>query len=718
MKTRSYRCYAILLSLLAYTQTHAFNQKLIPRFYGNAYANTEHSGLKADGMLPAFGDEQHNVHADLQAITNTDSQWLASLGVGYRWIANDAGILGLYLFGDRTREAHNSYFWLASPGIEYLGIKFDASINGYFPVGHKRQVLNTAPGEQFGLPTATFSGHTKHDFLFQQVQEIGNGTDLILGYNLKNLSMRTILGAYYFNLPASKNITGVAAGLDYWINPRLNLTVRYNYDNLHRNTASLGLSIYLGETHHSVFAKTVAQRITDPIARLIAQSDRGSSIPSRTVYRYKTSHTKNSGHSNNPIPSDAQIITEKHIYFFDQTVTDDSLITNINQCTFKNPCGPGQFHQENINNIAALDDKAILYFNGGHYNALNVVQTKADVYSGIVLAPNQWLESRNVDYKLPASDSQRTVFYGGFQLSGNNILTGLSLQQQGSIQAGILIENVQNNWIDRTVIGDKQYRYRIGIDAHNADGLLVSNSDIFANVSAVHLAGNSLASLNGTNIHASRDDASGVYGVHIENNSDLSLDKSQVLVNNTDMGDAVGLFIQDQAKAYLHNSSVTASMAEVNASYGIVLQQNAHLESDGTDILAISTASDTYDGKVVGIMFDTSKDGMPSAHLYNDSSITAKSAKSISIGIQQNVSGPLALQLENSTINAFSTHNIALGISWITDTKGTMDHIQITGAHIQVNGTDDSQPISGKTTSIINGSTCSKNGRIVKCDAS
>ncbi|MEN9449387.1 MAG: hypothetical protein RJA83_1, partial [Pseudomonadota bacterium] len=48
-------------------------------------------------MVSLDGDEQHNLYVDPQGAYGSDQQWYGDLGLGYRWINNDAAILGAYL---------------------------------------------------------------------------------------------------------------------------------------------------------------------------------------------------------------------------------------------------------------------------------------------------------------------------------------------------------------------------------------------------------------------------------------------------------------------------------------------------------------------------------------------------------------------------------------------------------------------------------------------
>lgn len=47
-------------------------------------------------MLPMAGNCAHNLYLDPDIAYGSDNQGYADLGLGYRWIQNDAAILGAY----------------------------------------------------------------------------------------------------------------------------------------------------------------------------------------------------------------------------------------------------------------------------------------------------------------------------------------------------------------------------------------------------------------------------------------------------------------------------------------------------------------------------------------------------------------------------------------------------------------------------------------------
>ena len=47
-------------------------------------------------MVSLAGDGQHNLYVNPQGAYGSDQQWYGDVGLGYRWIKNDAAILGWY----------------------------------------------------------------------------------------------------------------------------------------------------------------------------------------------------------------------------------------------------------------------------------------------------------------------------------------------------------------------------------------------------------------------------------------------------------------------------------------------------------------------------------------------------------------------------------------------------------------------------------------------
>ncbi|MEN9916555.1 MAG: hypothetical protein RLY40_487 [Pseudomonadota bacterium] len=156
-RNRWFNYYFIIL-LGLYT-ANSFAASLAPRLSANAYTGVYTVG-SADLMLSVDGDEVHNLYVNPQATFGSDQQWLADLGLGYRWIKNDAAILGWYAFAGRTRVNNNSDFWIANPGLEVLGRRWDSHLNAYIPVAGRSNEVNYRV-ELNSISEPFFTGHSE-----------------------------------------------------------------------------------------------------------------------------------------------------------------------------------------------------------------------------------------------------------------------------------------------------------------------------------------------------------------------------------------------------------------------------------------------------------------------------------------------------------------------------------------------------------------------------
>ena len=146
-----------LLSCCPWSVSVLASDYLPPRLSVDANAGGSATVGQADLLLSLKGDEQRNLYLDPQAAYGSDEQWYTDLGLGYRWIQNDAAILGGYVFASRSQVAHQSGFWIANPGVEALGSRWDARINGYIPIGGRSDELGMFKFVQSSQ--LVFSGH-------------------------------------------------------------------------------------------------------------------------------------------------------------------------------------------------------------------------------------------------------------------------------------------------------------------------------------------------------------------------------------------------------------------------------------------------------------------------------------------------------------------------------------------------------------------------------
>ncbi|MES2998039.1 MAG: inverse autotransporter beta domain-containing protein [Pseudomonadota bacterium] len=223
--------YPLLFSFIFFIPSTHAREPLPPRFAANADTGVYTVG-QADLMLSLDGDSQHNLYVDPQGAYGSDQQWVGDLGLGYRWIKNDAAIVGAYVFAGRTRVANNSSFWITNPGLEVMGSRWDARINAYIPVAGRSNELGI---REFNVSTPVFTGHTGViNSVFNSgnaIQQIGNGADARVGYQIfRQVPLKGYVGTYFFAIPNTDNIFGGAAGLDYWFDDNIRLFANYSYD--------------------------------------------------------------------------------------------------------------------------------------------------------------------------------------------------------------------------------------------------------------------------------------------------------------------------------------------------------------------------------------------------------------------------------------------------------------------------------------------------------
>lgn len=93
---------SIFVFFIFFTSNLEAREPLPPRFSAAAYTGVYTVG-QADLMVSLDGDGQHNLYVNPQGAYGSDQQWYGDVGLGYRWIKNDAAILGWYLFAGHSR---------------------------------------------------------------------------------------------------------------------------------------------------------------------------------------------------------------------------------------------------------------------------------------------------------------------------------------------------------------------------------------------------------------------------------------------------------------------------------------------------------------------------------------------------------------------------------------------------------------------------------------
>jgi hypothetical protein len=563
------------------------NLPLPPRISANGYISDYTVG-QADLMLPIQGDASHNLYIDPSIAYATDKQGYADLGLGYRWIRNNAAILGVYLFGGYSRIENYARLWVINPGIEALGRRWDARLNGYFPMGDRNYALGN-------LMRYRFTGHSEFIDSFPVSQHVGDGADVKLGYQLfPGIPLKGYLGSYVFAPAQTGSIWGGATGLEYWVSSNLKVFAGYTYDNLRHSTGALGLGVEFGGTHVHRSDPCLGERITDPVERYLGKLGLGSGIPSRIDTQLTPGASK---------------LLFNNIAFFSPTGGPNNGGGNLTlaNCTFENPCGPTDLTNASAITLASLLPNTMLYFNGGAYNALDVPGGT----NAVTLQPGQSVFSRTPDYTQPATGAGRSIFNGAFTLSNNDSLNNIILLPTAATApfTGVITSNAANFLITDSQIGSSTATFAVGLN--NANPGIVNNSQIFANISGIYDNGGATLTLKNSVVTTVGIADSPLYvGIALNGpNSVVNLMNSQINVT------AAPAFIGNQAVGILvpqPGSILTASNTTVNA---------INTESGGSSVALVSALAGATIQMTQGTLISTGTS--PSIKAGNNITITS-----------------------------------------------------------------------------------------------
>ncbi len=511
--------YFLLPLCLFFISAIQASEALPARFSANAFTGVYTVG-HVDLMTSIEGNTQHNLYVNPQATYGSDRQWYGDVGLGYRWIKNDAAIVGWYVFAGHSRVENSSGFWITNPGLEVMGRRWDARINAYIPVAGRSDDLGNF---EFDKPDPSFfTGHSERRnvsfSVFNETQHVGNGADARVAYQLfPSVSLKAYVGAYFFDIPHTENVRGGATGMEYWFDDHVRAFVDYSYDNYQRSNVVGGLGISFGGVRNGHWADpSLSERLTDPIERYLANLGHGSGIPSETLLY--------------GIGSGRRIeILRNNIAFFSQTGTPNTgggSLTLAN-CTFENPCGPTDFSQAGVDRLNNLLPNTQMYFNGGNYSAINAGLNPR------VLNNGQSIYARTTDYSSPATGAARSTFGGALQLEGNNTLENIVLIPVlgGFPDTGLEIEG-PNTVIRGSSIGNISNRYEFAVDSFGQN-TLIDNTTIFSNSVGVLADESSMVLQNSTvDVSNSGEALAGIAATQ----SDIAIINSQILVSGTGDG--------------------------------------------------------------------------------------------------------------------------------------------------------------------------------------
>ncbi|MFM2322435.1 MAG: hypothetical protein RLZZ225_588 [Pseudomonadota bacterium] len=585
----------VLLSCCAWVGKAQAGGYLPPRLSIDANAGGSATVGQADLLLSLKGDERRNLYLDPQAAYGTDEQWYTDLGLGYRWIQNDAAILGGYIFAGHSQVANQNGFWIANPGVEALGSRWDARINGYIPIGSRNDDMGVFPFVQSSR--FSFTGHTESLVTTyvngDESQQIGDGIDARVGYQvLRGLPLKAYLGAYYFSIPHTNNVRGGAAGLEYWFDHKVKVFANYTYDNLQHNTVVGGLAVSFGGVDESRADPSLSERLTDPVERYLANLGHGSGIPSETMLTNMQTGVEsvlNASSINNllntPMPSGgppgrgggtSSTVINTSMAFFAPGGGPNNGGNNLTiaNCTFESPCGPNDFTQVGVNSLNSLLPSTQIFFNsGGTYNAANGA-------AAMTLNNGQGIFGVTANAQAQALGAARPTFNGAFILSGNNTLDSIILNNTlGAAATAITSTGGQNIIIRNSLIGTPTIPYGVGMNLTNASATMQSSvlntsASVVTSISipigtqttsvqaGIFLSGSSLV-VQSSNISVVGSSSAALTGILAINGSSLQLMNNSSLsaTNNSTLSNPVFLA---QAVTVINNSMAIIDNSQIN----------------------------------------------------------------------------------------------------------------------------------------------------------
>ncbi len=520
---------AILISFCFLGVTSA--NALPARFSADGYVSTEYPVGQVDLMLPLKGDAEHNFYIDPALAYGSDSQGYADLGVGYRWVKNNAAILGGYLFGGYSRIDNNARLWVVNPGIEALGSRWDAHLNGYLAMGDRNTAVSSF------LSFDEFTGHSELFNLFDVTQHAGNGADVKFGYQLfPSTPLKAYVGSYFFSPSETNNVLGGAVGLEYWLDQNIKVFANYTYDNLRRSVGAFGIGFELGGTHVHRSDPSVEERITDPVERYLAELGRGSSIPSQKKTQF----------IGLIVPANRDDDA-----FFSQTGTPNNggMGLTLDNCTFENPCGPTDLTNQGTQTLATLLPNTRMFFGGGAYSAL-------DVPGGI-----NPVTIRTGQSIAATPGTSPSTFNGGFILEGNNSLNDIILLPTVSTATGPGVSATGGNvLINNSQIGSMANPFATGLAFSGNTQAKLTSSMVFASNSGVTLADSASLTVDPSTINVNGGD--NIVGINSSSSGSLNVIQGSS-VNVTGGNNLIGISTSGSGNFVLSDASsinVTGAM--------------------------------------------------------------------------------------------------------------------------------------------------------------
>lgn len=216
-----------------------------------AKRNTARVGL----ILPVF--QRANTLTFLSAIGfhDTTKHLEGNVGIGHRFLFNQAWILGGYGFYDLRKTENNNLLQQLTFGVEAISKNLEFRTNLYIPVGKKSYELsNHNIGDIKYSPNL---GHTKFSFYHKKkIEKALTGFDVEVGGSLPRFSRVEAFVAYYhFDAKGVDTIDGVRIRGSLHATNWLSIEGEVNCDTVRRLTSYAGLKVALnigaGKTKNS-----------------------------------------------------------------------------------------------------------------------------------------------------------------------------------------------------------------------------------------------------------------------------------------------------------------------------------------------------------------------------------------------------------------------------------------------------------------------------------
>lgn len=601
-----------------------------------------------DALLPVYEDNQQITYTDLQLqASNTDAA-IFSAGGGYRRLVNNEGVLGGYLFYDRSKSASKAYFNVLSPGLEYLTTSWQYRLNTYFPFGDKTDQVSEGWADEFGnTQYIELTGHDEYNRMQYNYETLSYGADTTVSYRFQNDHRWQLdFTPYAFNQTESNALLGITSQLNFYSNDHTQVFIGDGYDNTNHNRVFMGVSFTFGGHNND---------------------DSLSNLMHSPIYRNLDLYTTSNG---TPVDSyatfGAQQLEANNLWY-----VDNSASGSTEAGTYENP-------YTDIDEISGASDDA----------QIRVINTGADYTSddSITLTGTQTMTGYMNDYITIASGNSRpTIQSDGLILDGENTLSNLQLLGYGTdATTGITISGSAT--INSVVVGstNSSTSYTIGMDVEDGASAYINNSTI--------------------NAYSNQEDAASIIGITAEGSGTLSINNSVVYAeaNNGQTG-AQGIVVLGNPLAALSTKTIELinSTVTVNAVDGSATGMSfVHWNGDAT----ITNSTITSNGGVNSSEAVSETFGSSGDLTISDSTLNATANDGgTATGISLSGMNAGSITVDDSTINV--TSETGSGYAVYSAGNITEPSITLTGNDITVTAdtataieaSDDDTTLSGNT---------------------